>query len=601
MDQSHIRNFSIIAHIDHGKSTLADRLLETTGAVNDRTKKNQILDNMEIERERGITIKAQTAKIIYQAKDGQEYELHLIDTPGHVDFSYEVSRALMACEGVLLLVDASQGVEAQTVAHFYTAMEHDLEIIPVINKIDLPSADVEKALSEIEHDLGLDKSKAILVSAKKGIGIDELLEAIVKYIPQPKGVLESPLKTLIYDAYYDDYRGVICIVRVFNGKVKAGDKIKFFQTNEIYEVEEVGFFRLGRVPLKELAAGEAGYIIANIKSLENVKIGDTITLLDNPTPEALPGFRDVKSFVFASIYPIDSSDFQKLKESLFKLKLNDASLLFEPETSQALGAGFRCGFLGLLHLEIIQERLQREFGQDIIVSSPGVGYKFELTSGEVVEVDSPLKYPEPTRIAKEYEQYVRINLYTPKEFVGNVMTVCDAKRGIQENMHYIDEKRIELIYSMPLAEIIYDFHDKIKSVTKGYATFDYHLTDFQQSKIVKVDIYINKKKVDAFSFLCFEESAAYRSRIIVEKLKEAIPKQMFQIPIQAAVGSKFIARETISAMRKDVTAKCYGGDISRKRKLLDKQKEGKKRMQMVGNVEIPQEAFVSVFKGDIQE
>ncbi len=600
-EQEKIRNFSIIAHIDHGKSTLADRLLERTGAVNDRTKKDQILDSMDIEQERGITIKAQTARIDYQAQNGETYELNLIDTPGHVDFSYEVSRALMACEGVLLLVDASQGIEAQTLAHFYTAMEHNLEILPVVNKIDLPTADIEDVLHQIEHDLAIEKEKAIKISAKKSIGIDDLLEAIVKQCPAPQGNPDAPLKALVYDAYYDDYRGVVCLIRVFDGSIKANDNIQFFQTDEHYDVEEVGFFRINRNPKKNLVAGEVGYVIANIKSLENVKIGDTITLSTNPTPQPLPGFREVKSFVFSSIYPVDSVDYQKLKDSLQKLKINDASLVFEPENSQALGAGFRCGFLGLLHFEIIQERLSREFDLDIIVSTPSVRYKVQTTKNEELTIESPMKFPDPSHIEKVYEPFVKLNIFSPKDYMGNIITLCQEKRGIQQNMHFLDEKRIELQYSMPLAEIIYDFHDRIKSISKGYATFDYELSDYIESKIEKVDLFINKKKVDAFSFLTHSDNAYHRARTVTSKLREAIPRQMFQIPIQATIGSKVIARETISAMRKDVTAKCYGGDITRKKKLLEKQKAGKKRMQMVGSVEIPQEAFISVFKGDMEE
>ncbi|HCL57650.1 MAG TPA: elongation factor 4 [Spirochaetia bacterium] len=599
--QERIRNFSIIAHIDHGKSTLADRLLEITGAVDDRTKKDQILDSMDIEKERGITIKAQTARINFKASDGKVYNLNLIDTPGHVDFSYEVSRSLMACEGVILLVDASQGIEAQTLAHFYTAMEHNLEIIPVINKIDLPSIDLEDVIHQIEHDLALEAEKVIKISAKKALGITELLEAIVRQCPPPKGDINKPLKALIYDAYYDDYRGVVCLIRVFEGQIKKGDRICFFQTEDRYEVEEVGFFKITRNPKDALLAGEVGYVIANIKSLENVKSGDTITLVDNPTSEALPGFKEVKSFVFASIYPIDSGDYQKLKESLQKLKLNDASLSFEPENSQALGAGYRCGFLGLLHFEIIQERLRREFALDIIVSTPSVRYNVLTTSQEEFTVDSPMKFPEPTKIEKVFEPFVRVDIYTPKDYLGNVLSLCQEKRGIQTSMNYIDEKRVEVVYSLPLAEIIFDFHDKIKSLTKGYATFDYEFEDYREAEIEKVDVYINKKKVDAFSFLTHKDNAVFRGRFVVSKLKEVIHKHLFQIPLQAAIGHNVIARETISAMRKDVTSKCYGGDISRKKKLLDKQKQGKKKMQMVGNVEIPQEAFVNVFKGDMEE
>ncbi|PKL14148.1 MAG: elongation factor 4, partial [Spirochaetae bacterium HGW-Spirochaetae-6] len=474
-----IRNFSIIAHIDHGKSTLADRLLERTGAVDDRTKKDQILDSMDIERERGITIKAQTARIEYSAKDGKKYELNLIDTPGHVDFSYEVSRALRACDAVLLLVDASQGVEAQTLAHFYTAMEHDLAIIPVLNKIDLPTADIDNVLQQIEHDLALEKERAIKISAKTGIGIDDLLEAIVLQCPPPKGILKNPLKALIYDAYYDDYRGVVMKVRIFDGIIKKGDRIKLFQTEELYDVEEVGFFRITMETQSSLSAGEVGYVVANVKSLENVKPGDTITLLNNPTLEPVPGYREVKSFVYASIFPVDSVDYQKLKESLSKLKINDASLVFDPENSQALGAGFRCGFLGLLHFEIIQERLSREFDLDIIVSTPSVKYKVITTSGEELVVASPMKYPDPSKIDKVFEPYVRLVIYSPKEYLGNILALCQEKRGLQDHMHYVDEKRLELTYHMPLAEIIYDFHDRIKSISKGYATFDYDLADYR--------------------------------------------------------------------------------------------------------------------------
>ncbi|HOJ50322.1 MAG TPA: translation elongation factor 4 [Spirochaetota bacterium] len=600
IDKEFIRNFSIIAHIDHGKSTLADRLIEITKAIDDRKKKDQILDTMDIERERGITIKAQTIKLEYNY-NGKLYELNLIDTPGHVDFSYEVSRALMACEGVLLLVDASQGIEAQTLAHFYSALEHNLEIVPVVNKIDLPNADIERTLNQIERELALDRKDAVLVSAKKGIGIDALMKAIIEKIPAPKGDINNPLKALVYDAYYDDYRGVVVLIRVFDGIITKGMKIRFMQTGFEHEVEEVGFLRIGNIPTNDLSSGEVGYLIANIKSLENVKIGDTITSVDNPATEPVPGFRDVKSFVFASVYPSDSTEYSKLKESLQKLKINDAALTFEPETSIALGAGFRCGFLGLLHFEIIQERLSREFDLNVIVTTPTVEYKVLLKNGEEILVESPIKFPDPSKIEKIYEPLSRVTIFSPKDYIGNVITLCQEKRGVQEHMHYIDDKMVELIYTIPLAEVIYDFHDKIKSISKGYATFDYDITDFQESDIVKVDIYINKNKVDAFSFLTHSSTAYQKSKAIVEKLKEMIPKHLFKIPIQASIGSKVIAREDISALRKDVTAKCYGGDITRKRKLLEKQKEGKKKMQMIGKVEIPQEAFLSVFKADMNQ
>jgi GTP-binding protein LepA len=595
-----IRNFSIIAHIDHGKSTLADRFIEMAGLMDDRTKKNQVLDSLDIERERGITVKAQTVSIQYKAHDGETYNLTLIDTPGHVDFSYEVSRALMACEAVLLIVDASQGIEAQTLAHYYSALEQNLTIIPVLNKIDLPTADIEKVLDQIENELAIEREKAILISAKTGVGVEDLLEAIVKQCPPPDdSKANNPLKALIYDAYYDDYRGVVALVRIFEGSLKKGNAIRFFQVPDLFTVEEVGVFRLTREPASTLYSGQVGYMIAGIRNLEQIKIGDTITDLENPTKEALPGFRDSKSFVFAGIFPLDVGAYQKLKESLQKLKLNDSALTFTPESSQALGAGFRCGFLGLLHFEIIQERLQREFDLDVVVSTPGVEYEVHLNNKEVLNIASPTLFPNVTKIDHILEPYVKMVIYSPQEYLGNIFALCQEKRGIQEKMKYIDTKRLELIYSMPLAEIIYDFHDKLKSISRGYATFDYELSDYKPTKIVKVDILVNGKQVDALSFLCFHESAQSRGKIIVEKLKENISRHMFQIPIQAAIGGKVIARETISALKKDVTAKCYGGDITRKKKLLAKQKEGKKRMQVIGNVEIPQEAFINVFKGDM--
>lgn len=599
-DLKNIRNFSIIAHIDHGKSTLSDRLLQITHTVDKREFHNQMLDSMDIEQERGITIKAQCATIFYTARDGNKYALNLIDTPGHVDFSYEVSRALMACEGVLLIVDASQGVEAQTIANMYQAIEHNLEIVPVINKIDLPSADIEDTKHQIEHDLGLDSSIAVPVSAKEGIGIEDVIEAVIQYCPAPQGNVNNPLKALIFDAKYDTYRGVNIYVRIFDGTVKAGDEISFFQTGEVYKVEEVGILQITQNPVDCLYPGMVGYIIANIKSLEDTKIGDTVTLSNRKCTEQLPGFKEVKPFVFCSIFPADGDDYKMLTDSLHKLKLNDASLTFAPESSLALGFGYRCGFLGLLHLEIVQERLEREFDLDIVTTAPSVEYKFELTSGESIDVNNPVNYPDQTRIKCAYEPYVIVNVITPEEYVGNIMKVIMDRRGIQKHMHYLDKKRIQMDYEMPLAEIVYDFQDKIKSVSRGYASFDYHFIDLRASDLVKVDILVNKKKVDALSMIMHREKSQVRSRIIVEKLKENIPRHMFQIPIQASVNNNVIARENVSALRKNVTAKCYGGDISRKRKLLEKQKKGKKRMRQIGNVEIPQEAFMSILKTDIE-
>ncbi len=591
-----IRNFSIIAHIDHGKSTLADRLLQFTHTVEDREFRDQILDNMDIERERGITIKAQVATMEYKALDGNTYLLNLIDTPGHVDFGYEVSRALAACDGVLLVVDASQGVEAQTIANMYQALEHNHTIIPVINKIDLKAANVDSTLHQIEHDLGLDTSIACKISAKEGINIQDVLEAIVKYIPCPKGKPTNPTAALIFDSKYDNYKGVITSIRIFDGTLKKGDEIKMFRCETPYLVEEVGYFRLKLVPRTELTAGEVGYVIAGIKNLKDTKIGDTITKTENPTDEPLHGYKDVKPMVFAGLYPMVNDDYELLTDALDKLKLNDASLITQPEHSLALGFGYRCGFLGLLHLEIIQERLFREFGLSLITTSPSVEYYVKLTNGKEVIIDNPALHPEPQVIDYVEEPFARVSIISPNEFVGNIMKVVMERRGIQINMLYLDEKRVQIDYDMPLAEVIYDFHDRIKTVSKGYASYDYHIIDYRKSEIVKMDILVNGEKVDALSTLVHIDKARSRGKSIVERLKETIPRQQFKIPLQAAIGGKIIAREDIGAYRKDVTAKCYGGDVTRKRKLLEKQKEGKKRMRQFGNVEIPQEAFLSVLK-----
>ncbi len=599
-EQSRIRNFSIIAHIDHGKSTLSDRLLQITNAISERDFHNQMLDSMDIEQERGITIKTQNATIFYESKDGEKFALNLLDTPGHVDFSYEVSRALMACEGVLLVIDASQGVEAQTIANMYMALEHDLEIIPVLNKIDLPSADVDNVNLQIEHDLGLDSEMSVPVSAKEGIGIEDLLEAIIKYCPKPKGDSKAPLKALIFDAKFDPYRGVHVFIRVFDGSISPGDEILFMQTGKVHKVEEVGILQIKQVPTKELSTGMVGYVIANVKGLEDTKIGDTITLSDNPCETELPGFKEVKPFVFCSIFPAEGDDYKLLTDSLNKLKLNDASLIYQPESSLALGFGYRCGFLGLLHLEIIQERLEREFNLDIVTTAPSVEYIFVLTSGDEIMVNNPINYPEPTKIKDAKEPFVDVNIITPEEYVGNVMQVVIDRRGIQKHINYLDNKRVQLDYEIPLAEIVYDFQDKIKSVSRGYASFDYHFLEYRKSDLVKVDILVNKKKVDALSMIMHREKSQIKSRAVVEKLKDNIPRHMFQIPIQASINGSIIARENVKALRKNVTAKCYGGDISRKRKLLEKQKKGKKRMRQIGEVEIPQEAFMSILKTDIE-
>ncbi|MBP6940395.1 MAG: translation elongation factor 4 [Syntrophorhabdaceae bacterium] len=594
----HIRNFSIIAHIDHGKSTLADRLIQYTNLVDERQFRDQILDTMDIERERGITIKSQTIDLPYTDNDGREFELNLIDTPGHVDFSYEVSRALASCEGVLLLVDASQGVEAQTLANLYAAMEHDLVIIPVINKIDLPVADVERVKLEIDHELGLDPDSAILCSAKEGTGIEDIFGAIIDRIPPPAGDPEKPLSALIFDAHYDPFRGTIVSCRVFDGTVRPGDMIRLMSNGMTYKVEEVGIFHLTREPGKELSAGMVGYIIAGIKTVSDTRIGDTITLDADPAPAPLPGFKEVKPVVFSSIYPIASDDYQSLLEALEKYKLNDASLVYQKDSSAALGQGFRCGFLGLLHLEIVQERLEREFDQSIIMTAPSVQYRFILANGDVVTVDNPLYYPDPAKIKASEEPFIKANILVPERYVGTVMKLCMERRGINSHLNYPTPGRVEVTFNMPLAEIIFDFYDKLKSITQGYGSFDYEITDYRESDLARLDILVNGEKVDALSILVHKERARDRAVTICERLKEEIPRQQFKIAIQGAIGGKIIARSTVSAFRKDVTAKCYGGDITRKRKLLEKQKKGKRRMRMVGNVEIPQSAFMAALKTD---
>jgi GTP-binding protein LepA len=594
----HIRNFSIIAHIDHGKSTLADRLIQYTHLVEDRQFRDQILDNMDIERERGITIKSQTVDLPYTGKDGVFYELNLIDTPGHVDFSYEVSRALASCEGVLLLVDAAQGVEAQTLGNLYAAMEHNLVIIPVINKIDLPVADVEGVKNEIDHELGLDPDLAILCSAKEGIGIEDIFHAVIERVPPPEGDAEKPLTALIFDAHYDPFRGTIVSCRVFDGTVKPGDMIRLMYNGTTYKVEEVGVFRLIREPKKELTAGMVGYIIAGIKTVSDTRIGDTITLHNNPAAAPLPGFVGVKPVVFSSIYPIASDDYPSLAEALEKYKLNDAALVYQKDSSAALGQGFRCGFLGLLHLEIVQERLEREFDQSIIMTAPSVQYNFFLNDGAMVQIDNPLYYPDPAKIKKSEEPYIRADILVPERYVGVVIKLCMERRGVNSHLSYPTPGRIEVTFDMPLAEVIFDFYDKLKSVTQGYGSFDYEIIDYRESNLAKLDILVNGEKVDALSILVHHDNARERALRVCEKLKDEIPKQQFKIAIQGAIGGKIIARSTISAFRKDVTAKCYGGDITRKRKLLEKQKKGKKRMRMVGNVEIPQSAFLAALKTD---
>lgn len=593
-----IRNFSIIAHIDHGKSTLADRLIQFTGVCDERNFQDQILDNMDIERERGITIKSQAIALPYHAHDGKDYILNLIDTPGHVDFSYEVSRSLASCEGVLLLIDAAQGVQAQTLANLYLAMEHNLKIIPIINKIDLPSADVERVLEEIDSELGLDPEEHLKCSAKEGTGIEEILEAIVQRIPPPAGDPAQPLAALIFDAHYDPFRGTIIHCRIFNGTVKSGDIIRFMSNQATYKVEEVGHFLLTRAKRDKLAAGEVGYIIAGIKTVSDVRTGDTITLDVQPCRAPLPGFKEIKPVVFASIYPIASDDYQDLADSLDKYKLNDASFIYQKDSSAALGQGFRCGFLGLLHLDVVQERLEREFGLSIILSVPSVRYRFTLNDGTVIYVDNPTHYPGPAEIKLSEEPYIRASMMLPERYLGAVMKLCMEKRGSNSNMSYTGPGRVELTYEMPLAEVIYDFYDRFKSVTQGYGSFDYDIIDYRESNLVLMDILVNGEKVDALSQIVHRDRARNRALLACERLKDEIPRQMFKIAIQGAIGSEIIARTTISPFRKDVIAKCYGGDITRKRKLLEKQKEGKKRMKMIGSVSIPQSAFLAVLKSD---
>ena len=597
VDTSHKRNFCIIAHIDHGKSTLADRFIERARLVQARGPlESQILDNMDIERERGITIKSQAVTVPYTAKNGEVYELNLVDTPGHVDFTYEVSRAISSCEGALLLIDATQGVEAQTLANLYLAMEHNLEIIPVINKIDLASADIDSCLHQIDHDLGLDPDMAVKVSAKTGEGVDLLYEAIVDYIPSPKGKTDMPLEALIFDSHYDPYRGVIVHARIFNGKVRVGDEILFMHSNASYKVEDLGLFQINLISKPELEAGDVGYFIAGIKNISDIRVGDTVTLKNNMAPEPLPGFKEVKPVVFSSIYPVDSNDYEELQDAIERLKLNDASLMYEKDSSAALGFGFRCGFLGMLHLEVIQERIEREFDLSIVFTSPSVRYTVHMKDGETLYIDNPLEYPEPMRVDWAEEPYIQANIITPTEYVGPIITLCLEKRGIQTQMNYLDTKRVELIYEMPLSEVLFDFYDRLKSISRGYASFDYNVIENRKTDLVRMEILVNGDPVDALSCLVFRGNAQTRGRQIVERLKGEIPRQQFKIAIQAAIGGQIIARETVNAYRKDVTAKCYGGDISRKRKLLEKQKEGKKRMKMVGNVEIPQSAFLAVLK-----
>mgnify|MGYP000901606837 FL=1 len=596
MSTKKIRNFCIIAHIDHGKSTIADRLIEYTGTLQKREMEAQVLDSMDLERERGITIKAQSVRILYKAQDGEEYILNLIDTPGHVDFSYEVSRSLAACEGALLVVDAAQGVEAQTLANVYLALEHDLEIIPVINKIDLPSADPERVKQEIEDIIGLDASEAVLCSAKSGIGIPDILEAIVNKVPPPPDKSDKPTRALIFDSRFDAYKGAIAYVRVKEGTIKAKDTIRMMHDQKDFDVTELGIFTPNLVPVQELPCGSVGCIAASIKNVADCHVGDTVTLADNPAPEPLPGYRKAVSMVYCGLYPTESKDYENLRDALEKLQLNDAALEYEAETSLALGFGFRCGFLGLLHMDVIQERLEREYNLTLITTAPSVNYKVYKTNGEMLEVDNPAKLPPPTEIDYIEEPYVKATTIVPKDFVGTIMELSQDKRGEYQSMEYLDETRVSVVYHLPLSEIIYDYFDKLKSATKGYASLDYELIGYKQSPMVKMDILLNGEPVDALSIIVHKDRAATRGRALAEKLKELIPRQMFEIPIQAAVGTKIVARETVKAWRKDVLAKCYGGDISRKRKLLEKQKAGKKRMKAVGSVEIPQEAFMAILK-----
>lgn len=593
-----IRNFSIIAHIDHGKSTLADRILEQTETVSKREMQAQLLDSMDLERERGITIKLNAIELNYKAKDGETYIFHLIDTPGHVDFTYEVSRSLAACEGAILVVDAAQGIEAQTLANVYLALDNDLEILPVINKIDLPAADPEMVRQEIEDVIGLDASEAVLASAKAGIGIEEILEQIVEKVPAPQGEVNAPLKALIFDSVYDAYRGVILQIRVIDGSLKVGDRIQLMSNGKEFDVTEVGIFTPKAVSRDFLMAGDVGYVAASIKTVADTRVGDTVTLSSNPATEALKGYKEMNPMVFAGIYPIESNKFNDLREALEKLQLNDASLRFEPETSQALGFGFRCGFLGLLHMDVIQERLEREFGIDLIMTAPSVVYHINTTDGETLEVANPSEFPDPTRIENIEEPFVKAQIMVPNDFVGPVMELAQRKRGIFLTMDYLDANRVNIIYNIPLSEIVFDFFDKLKSSTKGYASFDYEISDYRPSNLVKMDILLNAEKVDALSFIVHKDFAFERGKVIVEKLKKLIPRQQFEVPIQATIGNKIVARSDIKALRKNVLAKCYGGDISRKRKLLEKQKAGKKRMKAIGSVEVPQEAFLSVLSMD---
>lgn len=598
MDQNKIRNFSIIAHIDHGKSTLADRLIEYTGTLTKREMEAQILDSMDLERERGITIKAQAVRSSYKAKNGEEYMLNFIDTPGHVDFTYEVSRALAACEGALLVIDATQGIEAQTLANVYLALDNDLEIIPVINKVDLPSADPDRVKHEIEEVIGIDASEAVLTSAKTGLGIEDVLEAIVAKVPAPSGISDSPLKALVFDSKFDAYKGVVLYVRVIDGRIKPGMKIKMMATNAEFEVTEVGVFKPNLVNVDSLEVGQVGFFAAAIKNVKDARVGDTVTDANNPAAEALPGYRKATPMVFCGLYPVENSDYDNLRDALEKLQLNDASLVFEPETSVALGFGFRCGFLGLLHMDVIKERLEREYNLTLITTAPNVIYQVFRTNGDVELVDNPSNFPDPTVIDHVEEPYVNATIIVPKDYVGAVMELSQEKRGEYENMTYLDETRVMIHYALPLSEIIYDYFDRLKSVTRGYASLDYELAGYRASSLVKVDIMLNGEPVDALSAIVHREKAVSRGRQLVEKLRSLIPRQMFEIPVQAAIGNKVIARENVRAMRKDVLAKCYGGDISRKRKLLEKQKEGKKRMKQVGSVELPQEAFMAILKMD---
>ncbi|WP_339063755.1 translation elongation factor 4 [Tepidibacillus marianensis] len=596
--QKQIRNFSIIAHIDHGKSTLADRILEYTGALSKREMEEQVLDQMDLERERGITIKLQAVRLTYKAKDGEEYLLNLIDTPGHVDFTYEVSRSLAACEGAVLVVDAAQGIEAQTLANVYLALENDLEIIPVVNKIDLPSAEPERVKQEIEDIIGLDASDAVLASAKVGIGIEEILEQIVIKVPAPTGLADEPLQALIFDSHYDPYKGVITYIRVVNGLIKPGMKMQMMSTGKSFEVTEVGVFKPKMTQVEQLSVGDVGFVVAAIKNVKDTRVGDTVTDASRPAKEALPGYRKVNPMVFCGLYPVESQDYNDLRDALEKLELNDAALKYEPETSTALGFGFRCGFLGLLHMEIIQERIEREFGINIITTAPSVVYHVTKTDGEKLIIDNPSNLPEPETIDFIEEPYVKASIMVPNDYVGPVMEICQGKRGEFLDMQYLDTNRVTLAYNMPLSEIVYDFFDQLKSSTKGYASFDYELVGYKASTLARVDILLNGEKVDALSFIVHKDRAYSKGKQIAEKLKQLIPRQMFEVPIQAAIGNKIIARESISAMRKNVLAKCYGGDISRKRKLLEKQKEGKKRMKSLGTVEVPQEAFMAILKMD---